>query len=159
MMIRTATLSLAALALIGCDDTSRRSADAAESSETMTPPAPRVVTIELGGRAGEESLRITDPRTTFGAMDTVFLAVITSNADADSRLSARWRAPDGVVVDSSGENIDRSRGTANAVTQFRVHQDEGWMPGEYTVDIWMNDMSVGSKTFTVEGGREREGDR
>ena len=150
MSVRIAALGLAALALIGCDRmSSKRSADAAEASTIVTPPPPRVVSIELGGQAGE-SLRITDPRTRFGPMDTVFVAVLTSNADADSRLSARWRFEDGTVVDSSGQGVARSAGTANAVTQFRVARDKGWLYGTYTVDLWLNGVSVGTKTFDVE---------
>lgn len=150
MMIRTATLGLAALALIGCEGMGKkRNADAAEASVTVTPPAPRVATIELGRQAGE-SLRITDPTSNFGARDTVFLAVVTSNAAADSKLSARWSFQDGSVVDSSGQGIARSTGVANAVTQFRVARDKGWLVGNYTVDVWMNDMLVGTKMFKVE---------
>jgi hypothetical protein len=150
MTIRTATLSLAALALIGCDGMgNKRSADAAEASETVTPPAPRVISTEIGSQAGE-SLRVTEVGTRFGARDTVYLAVVTSNARSDSKLSARWTFEDGTMVDSSGQGIARSTGTANAVTQFRIARDEGWLVGDYTVNIWLNDMLVETKSFVVE---------
>lgn len=149
MTFRIATLSLATLALIGCDSgTSRRSADAAEASVTVTPPAPRVVSMEMGRHAGE-SLRITEAGTRFGPRDTVFLAVVTSNAASDSRLTARWTYQDGTVVDSSGQGVARSTGTANAVTQFRVSRDKGWPIGDYTVDIWLNDLLVDTRKFVV----------
>lgn len=164
MMIRTATLGLAALALIGCDgmgNNNRRNADAAEANNpgaraTTTPAAPQVANIELG-RQADESLQITDATTDFAPGDTVYLAVMTSNAASDSRLTARWTFQDGSVVDSSGQSIARSSGTSNAVTQFRiVHDDDenednaaGWRVGNYTVDVWMNDMLVGTKMFSV----------
>lgn len=150
MTLRTATLSLAALALIGCDGMgTKRSADAAEASVTVTPPAPRVVSSELGRQAGEESLRITEASTSFTARDTVFLAVVTANAASDTRLTARWTFQDGTVVDSSGQGVARSTGTANAVTQFRVMREDGWLVGNYTIDIFMNDALVETKSFTV----------
>lgn len=150
-MLKSSTaLAVLTLALVACDrGTTRRSADAAEASVAVTPPAPMVRTIELGRRASE-SLRVTAPTTVFAINDTMYLAVVMANPDADSRLSARWMAGDGSVVDSSGQNVDRAMGSSTTVTQFRVVRDKGWPIGTYTVDIWMNDVLAGTKTFTVE---------
>jgi hypothetical protein len=147
--MRSTALAVLTLALVACDrTTSRRDADAAESSVAVTPPAPSVRTIELGRHAGT-SLRITEPTVEFTSKDTMFLAVIVQNPDADSRLTARWSAADGSVVDSSGQNVERDMGSAMSVTQFRVMRDKGWPAGRYTVDVWMNGALAGSKAFTV----------
>lgn len=148
-MMRSTAVAVLTLALFACDRaTSRRSADAAESSVAVTPVGPKVSSIELGRQAGS-SLRITEPTMQFTSKDTMFLAVVVQNPDADSRLTARWTASDGSVVDSSGQSVDRAMGSATTVTQFRVMQDKGWPTGRYTVDVWMNGVLAGSKAFTV----------
>ena len=114
----------------------------------VEPPAPSIRTIELGKSAGP-SLRVTAATTMFTPMDTMYLAVIVANPDADSRLTARWSAADGSVIDSSGQNVERDMGTSSSVTQFRVMHDKAWPVGKYTVDVWMNSVLVGTKMFTV----------
>jgi hypothetical protein len=153
MHTRIVSLTLAVLAITACDRTRDRNADAAEASEssvTVTPPAPRITTIELGKQSGGTTLRVSEPSSTFMARDTVYLSVVTANAAADSRLTARWTFQDGSVVDSSGQNIARDAGTTDAVTQFRLFNDKGWSVGTYTVDLWLNDMMVGTRQFTVQ---------
>ncbi len=152
MTTRIAALTLAVLALGACERPGKNAeaAEAAEASVAVTPPAPSITTIEMGKQSGGATLRVTEPSTTFNARDTVFLAVVTANAAADSRLTARWTFQDGSVVDSSGQNVARDAGTAAAVTQFRVLKDKGWSVGTYTVDIWLNDAMVGTRQFTVQ---------
>lgn len=149
MTIRITTLGLVALALVACDRPSlKRNADAAESSVAVAPPAPTIATIEMGRQAGP-TLRVTELATTFTSRDTMYVAVVTNNAASDSELSARWSFQDGSVVDSSSQNIARETGSSSSVTQFRVMRDKGWPVGGYTVDIWMNDMLVGTRQFEV----------
>lgn len=149
MLRPTTTLAILSLALVACDrNTTRRDADAAESSMAVPAPAASVRTIELGKSAGP-SLRVTGVTTMFAPTDTMFLAVIVANPDADSRLTARWTAEDGSVVDSSGQNVERDMGTSSSVTQFRVMHDNAWPVGKYTVDVWMNGVLAGTKMFTV----------
>ena len=150
MLTRLVPLTLVAFSLVACDRaSSRRDADASESSVAATPAAPRVQNIELGKDADDESLRVTSEATTFAPDDTMFLAVVVQNPDADSRLTARWTYQDGSVVDSSGQGVDRAMGSSTSVTQFKVHNDEGWPLGRYSVDVWMNGTLVGSRAFTV----------
>lgn len=149
MLNRLAPLALVALALVACDTaSSRRDADAAEASVAVKPPAPRVQNIELG-KSANASLRVTSEAKAFTPNDTMFLAVVVTNPDADSRLTARWTYQDGSVVDSSGQGIARDMGAATSVTQFRVMNDKGWPLGAYSVDVWMNGTLVGSRAFTV----------
>ncbi len=149
MLRPTTALAVLTLALVACDqNTTRRSADAAESSRAIEAPPASVRTIELGKSAGP-SLRVTGTTSMFAPTDTMFLAVIVANPDADSRLTARWTSEDGSVVDSSGQNVERDMGTSSSVTQFRVMHDEAWPVGKYTVDVWMNGILAGTKMFTV----------
>ncbi len=149
---RILSLTLAVLAVTACNraDREANAADAAEASVTVTPPAPSITTIEMGKQSGGTTLRVTEPATVFSARDTVYLAVVTANAAANSRLTARWTFQDGSVVDSSGQSVARDAGTSAAVTQFRVMTDKGWSVGTYTVDIWLNDAMVGTRQFTVQ---------
>jgi hypothetical protein len=149
MSIRISTLGLVALALVACDRPSlKRNADASEASVAVAPPAPSIATIELGRQAGT-TLRVTELATTFTARDTVFLAVVTNNAASDSELTARWSFQDGSVIDSSSQNVAREAGSSSSVSQFRLVRDEGWPVGGYTVDVWMDDMLVGTRQFEV----------
>lgn len=152
MNTRLAWLTIGALTFSACDGMRGKDAndaDAAEASVAVAPPAPSVTTIEMGRQSGSTTLRVTEPSETFRARDTVFLAVVTANAASDSRLTARWTFQDGSVVDSSGQGVAREAGSAEAVTQFRVMNDRGWKVGTYTVDLWLNDMLVGTRRFEV----------
>jgi hypothetical protein len=142
-------LAIAVAAMAACDRaSSRRSADAAERSEAVEAPAPRVTNITLG-KGADSLLRVTTPTSQFRPRDTMFLAVEVSNPDSDSRLSARWTFQDGTVMDSSGQGVDRDMGSSASVTQFRVWRDAGWRPGSYTVAVWLDDALIDTKTFTV----------
>lgn len=149
MSLRIALLTLSALSITACDRPGERDADAAESSVVVAPPAPSVTLIELGRQSGGETLRVTEPSATFGGRDTVFLSVGTANAASDTKLSARWTFSDGSVIDSSAQAVAREAGSSEAVTRFSVMRDKGWSVGKYTVDIWMNDMLVGTRQFDV----------
>ena len=162
MTTRIAQLSFAALAVlaVACGRPDDRDVDTGEESEAVTPSAPaRVSNIELGSAVGA-NLRVSEATTTFGPQDTMFLSVMTSNASEDSRVSARWTAEDGSVIDSSGQSVARDAGTTAAVTQFRVVSEDGWEPGKYTVDIWLNDAPVGTREFEVTAqGNQRNNQR
>ena len=150
MIIRIAALSLATLAFTACERQGARDVEMNEESVAATPSATsaRVSTIELGKRTGE-NLRVSESTSTFMMRDTVYLSVVTNNATNDSRISARFTSQDGAVIDSSGQNVALDEGTATAVTQFRLVQENGWPVGMYTVDIWMNDAPVGTRQFEV----------
>lgn len=149
MNMRIALLAFSIISVSACDRTRDQNAEAAEASVVVAPPAPSIVAIEMGKQAGVETLRITEMSENFRARDTVIVAVVTANAASDSRLSARWTFSDGSVVDSSGQNVARKAGSADAVTQFMVSREKGWPVGKYSVDLWLNDKLIGTKQFEV----------
>jgi outer membrane usher protein FimD/PapC len=149
MKSHTALIALAAIALAGCTGAMDKDADAAEASVAVAPAAPSIVLIEMGKQSATSTLRVSEAASEFRARDTVFVSVVTANAASDSRLSARWMFQDGVMVDSSAQDVARGAGSAESVTQFRVMKDKGWAVGTYSVDVWLNDMLVGTKQFTV----------
>lgn len=150
MTARMVQLSLTALVLLSaCGRPGDRDVDAREESAAVTASAPpRVMAIELGKQVGA-NLRVTEAATTFMPRDTMYLAVVTTNAASDSHLSVRWTFQDGAVIDSSGQGVARDAGTTTAVTQFRAMQNQGWAIGRYTLDIWLNDAPVGTREFEV----------
>ncbi len=161
MTTRIAQLSIAALAVlsVACGRPDERDVDTGEESEAVTPSAPaRVSNIELGSAVGA-NLRVSEATTTFGPQDTMYLSVMTTNAAEDARVSARWTADDGSVIDSSGQSVARDAGTTSAVTQFRVVSEEGWEVGKYTVDVWLNDAPVGTREFEVTAQGQSRNDR
>lgn len=163
MHIRMSALSLTAFALIGCDGMSnKRSADAAEANDarmSVSTAAPQVVAVQLGRHSNQmgqtgPAQRITNEVSSFNVRDTVVLAVVTSNAASDARITVRLSFQDGSVVDSSSAMVGsissgNSTGNAETVTPFHLARDKGFSVGNYTVHIWLNNELVETRQFTI----------
>ena len=148
MRSRIQVLSSIALALIlglaiSCSKDSR--------STAPPPSAPRsaplaVVDIDLGRSIGGDK-RVTEELDTFGPNDTIYASVRTTGSASSARLRARWTYEDGQVVNESELPIAP---TGDAATEFHISKPDGWPPGKYKVEVFLNGSPAHTKEFEIE---------
>jgi hypothetical protein len=80
----------------------------------------------------------------------MFVSVVTSNASGSNQLKAVVTFQDGQVVDSSSQTIATpTMPGGSSVTEFHLAKPSGWPTGDYTVEVWLDGQSVGSRRLTV----------
>jgi hypothetical protein len=113
-------------------------------------PAPAGVqagTIGLGKAIGADK-KVTTPAESFAKNDT-FYASVDTNGTGPATLKAKWTYhKDGqvAVVNEESQKIDA---TGPATTEFHVSKPGGWPAGEYQVELFLDDKSIGVRTFRV----------
>ena len=112
---------------------------------TMAAPPFQVVSIEVG-RALDAAKRISDKTDSFKPTDTIYVSVDTEGTSPGARLAAHWTYQDGQVVKHDETSIAPS---GRAATEFHISKPGGWPAGDYQVEVFVDDKSVGTKTFTV----------
>ena len=88
--------------------------------------------------------------TSFKPTDTIYAAVLTDGAGS-GKVKARWlyrprrqRAGTGCTYQGP------------ASTEFHMQNTNGFPPGEYTVELFLDGKAVGSRSFRVETSDPRE---
>ena len=118
-------------------------------------PAPAAVpagisvgSISLGKAVGPDK-KVSAPVETFAKGDTIYASVETTGAGT-ATLKAKWTYRKGdqttVVSDEPGQPITP---TGPATTEFHISKPTGWPAGQYQVEVFLDDKSVGVKPFTV----------
>jgi hypothetical protein len=110
-----------------------------------TAAALKVVDVEVG-RAVDMDKRITDKTDTFKPADTIFVSIGTEGSSAGTTLAAHWTYQDGQVVKHDETSVAPS-GRAN--TEFHVSKPGGWPEGDYKVEVTLDGVSAGTKSFKV----------
>ena len=108
-------------------------------------------TIQLG-RGLNPDKTVTGFTTRFKPDDTIYAAVLTSNAGS-AKVKARWVFAGRVV--SEPEKQVTYQGPAS--TEFHIQNTSGFPVGDYTVELFLDDKSVGSRPFRVETGDPKAG--
>ncbi|HEX3552552.1 MAG TPA: hypothetical protein VIA62_04930 [Thermoanaerobaculia bacterium] len=155
---RTTTLILlGSIALFGC----KKKEEAPPPEATVTPapvetpapaatPAPvpfKVTSIDLGKAIGPDK-KVTDPATTFGPKDTIYVVVSSEGTGPDVKLTAKWTFGDkGQPVGTEDKTVTPN-GSAGA-TEFHASKKTGWPVGKYKVEILADGTSAGAKEFEV----------
>ena len=122
----------------------------AEAPKSASPPPAAgvaVVTITLGKAVGADK-KVAQSSDRFGKKDTIYAAVDTSGAGT-ATLKARWTYRKGgeeIVVKEDSQTIVP---TGPATSEFHISKPDGWPAGDYQVEIFVDDKSAGSKTFSV----------
>jgi hypothetical protein len=152
-MIRTrftmaTLLAIAALAATGCRKEDVPPADSVAAAPAP-PPMAMVTTIETGKHI-DANKRIVDTATTFAPRDTLYVSVVTTNPTANTMLKTVVTFQTGQVVDSSSQAVapPMTEG-GSSVTEFHLVKAGGWPTGDYTVEVWLDGQSAGTRTLTV----------
>lgn len=123
----------------------------APQPQVQTPPAApaavSVTNVTLGKSLGPDK-QVTAPTDTFATNDTIY-AVVETTGTGTATLKAKWTYHKGdktAAVDESSQTISAS---GPAASEFHVSKPDGWPPGDYRVEILLDDKPAGMKTFTV----------
>ena len=106
-----------------------------------------VTTIQLGRSINTDST-VANHTTTFGPRDTVYVSIHVSGS-ASGTIGVRWTYMGRVVGEPKKQVSFRGGGA----TEFHLQNAGGFPPGEYTVEVFLNDQSVGTRDFRVEAER------
>jgi uncharacterized membrane protein len=106
----------------------------------------RVSDIQVGKGVGSDK-KVGDQTSSFGARDTMYVAVITDGAAKDAKLTARWTFNDKQVVNESSKTISPTGG--ETATEFHINRKTAWPTGKYKVEVLLNGVSAGSKDLEV----------
>jgi hypothetical protein len=141
-------LAIATLALVGCKKSPPPPPQSEAASPAPSAPAPaafEVKTIEVGKGLGADK-HVTNPTTSFGPRDTIYVSVITEGAAPSKTITARWTFQTGQVVKEGTEIIAP---TGPAATEFHIAKKTAWPAGKYKVEILVDSSSAGTEEFDV----------
>ena len=115
-------------------------------AEAPKPVAFHVTGIELGKSLTADK-KIVSPASTFGRRDTVYVSVASDGAAASTRLIAHWKFEDGQTVAADTQAIAP---TGPAQTEFHILSPSPWPVGQYTVEVFVDTASAGTRAFSVQ---------
>ena len=140
----TFALGLAAITLAGCK---KQPSTPQNETGAAAPAAAQfsVRGVEVGKQLGPDK-RITNPTTTFGPKDTIYVSVTTEGAAPSKTISAKWSFQDGQVIKEATETVAP---TGPAATEFHIAKASAWPAGKYKVEISVDGSPAGSKDFEV----------
>lgn len=118
--------------------------------EPAPAPAPAGVSggaITLGKSVGADK-KISVPAETFAKGDTFYASVDTSGSGT-ALLKAKWTYSKGGQSTVVKEDSQPIMPTGPATSEFHVSKPDGWPAGDYQVELWVDDKSIGTKSFTV----------
>lgn len=140
--------ALAVLSLAACGKKDQPAP--ADTPVAVTPaPAATISTIETGKHIGPNK-RVTEVTNMFGPKDTLYVAVVTENSVPTTMLTAKWTFQTGQLVDSTAQAVARTDDmNPVAVTEFHLVKPTGWPVGKYTLELWLDGMSAGTREIEV----------
>ncbi len=148
MRIRIPLLAAMAVAAFACGRKDVPPADSAAAAPA--PPAAAMVTIIETGKHIDANKRIVDTTSSFAPNDTLYVSVVTSNASATNMVRTVVKFQDGQVVDSSSQSVAAPAMTGGtSVTEFHLTKPGGWPTGDYTIEVWLDGQSAGTRTVAV----------
>lgn len=104
----------------------------------------RVTSIQLGRSVNADGT-VAGHTTRFTPGDTVYVSVLTSGAGSAS-VGVRWIYAGRVLGEPKKQVSYRDA----AVTEFHLQSASGFPPGDYTVEVFLDGRSAGSRQFRVE---------
>ena len=97
------------------------------------------------GRALNQDRSISSITTLFKPNETVYVSVQTTAAGKGA-VSVKWKYGTRVIDEPSKQvNYD-----GPASTEFHMQNSGGFPPGDYSVDVFIDGVQVGSRTFKVD---------
>ena len=104
----------------------------------------RVDTIQLGRSLNPDS-SVAEHATTFRRNDTVYVAVLTA-AGGKGTIGVKW-SYGGQVIDQPQKEVSYRDAAA---TSFNLVNSGGFPPGNYSVEVFVDGQSAGSRNFNVQ---------
>lgn len=147
--LRLGAVAVALISLAACGKKDQPAVDTAMAMAPAPTPAVSISTIETGKHIGPNK-RVTEVTSQFGVNDTLYLAVVTQNSTPSTMLTAKWTFQTGQMVDSTSQPVARTDETNTmAVTEFHLVKPSGWPVGKYTVELWLDGVSAGTREVEV----------
>lgn len=97
------------------------------------------------GRALNQDRSISSITTLFKPNETVYVSVQTSAA-GKGIVSVKWKFGS-QVIDEPSKKVDYD---GPASTEFHLQNSGGFPPGEYSVDVFIDGVQVGTRAFKVD---------
>ena len=104
----------------------------------------RAATIQLGRSLNPDNT-VGSHTTRFKPADTIYASVLTTGSGA-ATIGARWMYAGQLV----GEPKKDVKYRGDAATEFHIQNNAGFPPGDYSVEIFVNGVSAGTRPFRVE---------
>ncbi|HVQ64681.1 MAG TPA: hypothetical protein VMT78_09095 [Terriglobia bacterium] len=151
-MSKKCLYALSTLLLILLTACGKKEEQPAPAPETAPAPAPAPAGISVGaislGKAVGPDKRVSAPVETFAKGDTIYASVETTGAGT-ATLKARWTYKKGDQTTVVSEEPQPITPSGPATTEFHISKPTGWPAGQYQVEVFLDDKSVGVKPFTV----------
>jgi len=103
--------------------------------------------ITLGKAVGPDK-KVTTPAESFAKGDTIYVSVDTVGTGT-ATLKAKWTYRKGGQVADVGEKTEKISSTGSDTTEFHVSNPAGWPAGDYQVELFLDDKSIGVRNFRV----------
>jgi hypothetical protein len=119
-------------------------------SEPAPAPAPAGVsagTVALGKAIGPDK-KVTTPGESFAKGDTIYVTIDTTGT-GPAVLKAKWTFQKGGQTTVVKEDTQTIMPTGPATSEFHISKPDGWPPGDYMVEVTVDDKPVAVKHFTV----------
>jgi len=104
----------------------------------------RVTAIQLGKSLNTDG-SVANHTTIFSRSDTVYLSVETAGVGSGT-MSTRWMYGNLVLSEPKKKVSYRDV----AITEFHLQSADGFPPGEYTVEAFLDGQSIGKRSFRVQ---------
>lgn len=109
-----------------------------------SPRTLRVTAIQIGKKLNSDN-SVGQSANSFRPNETVYVSVLTAGRGS-ATIGVRW-AYSGRVLDEPKKRVSYND---VAATDFELQSAGGLPPGAYTVDVFLDDQPVGTKTFRVD---------
>ncbi len=144
-----------ALGMVACK---KESAPAPATSTTPTPGATtnapanpestvKVTAVNVGKSIGADK-KIAEPSESFAKTDLIYASVEASGS-GNVNIRAKWISQGGDKTVDVGDAAETVAVKDAYVSAFHVSKPDGWEPGNYQIEIFLDGKSVGTKKFTV----------
>lgn len=97
------------------------------------------------GRSLNQDRSISSITTLFKPNETIYVSVQTSAAGKGT-ISVKWKYGS-QVIDEPSKQVSYS---GPASTEFHMQNSGGFPPGDYSVDVFIDGVQVGSRSFKVD---------
>ena len=150
-----ATLAALVLTLNACGKKEEAPKPQVALAPTSTPapvPPPVMAGVAVGsvtlGKAIDTGKKVSQAAESFGTKDTIYASVNTTGS-GNATLKAKWTYRKGGQESLVKEDKQMIAPTGPATSEFHISKPDGWPVGDYQVEIFVDDKSANTKTFTV----------